>query len=293
VARTIVITGGNSGIGLAAASRLARRGNTVAITARDERKGRQALREIQKRSRSDDVHLLTLDLASFESIRACAHEVVRTFDRLDALVCNAGAVLSTRRLTREGFEMTFGANHLGHFLLVSLLRDHLQATAAAHGHARVVVASSVAHKLSGGLRWDDLEYQRRVYDGSSAYNASKLANALFALELARRLDGTGVVSNCFHPGLVRTGFGGHGDTHGLYNAMVSLGRPFMIGQGGGAAPIVSLAADDRWAERTGQYVVRGYVPVVRAHRPSRFARDPANGRRLWEISEAMVRDAGG
>jgi hypothetical protein len=92
---------------------------------------------------------------------------------------------------------------------------------------------------------------------------------------------------------VRTGFGAHGDTHGLYHLMVSLGRPFMIGQGAGAAPIVALASADAWAERTGCYVVRGYVPVVRAHRPSRFARDPANGRRLWEISESLVASAGG
>ncbi len=284
----IVLTGGNSGIGLAAATTLARAGHTVAITSRDPVKGGRARRHIEDRS-GGEVVLLPLDLSSFRSIRACAAEVLERWDRLDALVCNAGAILSSRRVTQDGFEMTFGANHLGHFLLTSLLEPRLRSTADQHGGARVVVASSVAHKFaSGGLVWADLEYERRVYNGTAAYNASKLANVLFTLELARRLQGTGVVANCFHPGAVRSGFGAGSDTRGIEKLTLTVGRPFMIGQGTGSKPIVELAVGERWATETGRYVVRGYVPKVRVHAPSRFAADPANGRRLWEISEELV-----
>ena len=139
---------------------------------------------------------MALDLASFASIRTFAADLLDRYDRLDVLINNAGAVLSDRQLTTEGFEMTFGVNHLGHFLLTDLLLDRLRADAP----SRIVNVASVAHRLAGSMSFADLQFERRAYVGITAYNESKLANVLFTTELARRLEGSGVTANACHPG---------------------------------------------------------------------------------------------
>jgi NAD(P)-dependent dehydrogenase (short-subunit alcohol dehydrogenase family) len=280
--RTIVITGGNAGIGREAAVTLARRGATVVITARDEAKGRDALDHVRSRSRSDRVEVASLDLASFASIRAFAESFLATHDRLDVLVNNAGGIISERRLTEDGFEMTFGVNHLGHFLLTALLRDRLQDSAP----SRVVTVASIGHRL-GTMHWPDLQYERG-YVGTVAYNQSKLANVLFAQGLARRLEGTGVTATCCHPGPVRTGFGAHGDTQGFERFFLTIARPFEITPRWGSRVLVHLAAAPSGAEDAGGYYVGGYLGRAARHRPSRAARDPVSAERLWAISEQLV-----
>jgi retinol dehydrogenase-14 len=283
--KVVLITGANSGIGFEAAVELARRGATVAVTARSEIKGGAAVAAIRRRARCADeqVVLQALDLARFRSIRACAAQVLDRFDRLDVLVNNAGAVLSDRRVTEDGFEMTFGVNHLGHFLLTSLLLDRLRAGAP----ARIVTVSSIGHRFAGGLSWDDLNHERS-YQGTAVYNESKLANVLFTVELARRLDGTGVTANCLHPGAVRSGFGAREDTRGLERSVLALARPFMVSPRRGAAPIVELAASPRYATVTGQYFVGGYTARCRRRPASAAGRDPGAARRLWAVSEQLI-----
>ncbi len=277
--QVIVITGGNSGIGKEAAAELAAMGATVVITARDQAKGAAALEEIRTRSGRDDAEVLALDLADFASIRTFAAEVLARHDRLDVLVNNAGGILSDRLVTAQGFEMTFGVNHLGHFLLTDLLRDRLVASAP----ARVVTVSSIGHRYAlGGMSFADLQSEHR-YWSMDAYAKSKLANILFTRELARQLDGTGVTANCLHPGVVRTGFGSADDTRGVERVTMVLSAPFSITAERGSRTIVYLASSPEVAGRSGGYYVRN-----REHRPSRAARDAEGARRLWEISEALI-----
>ena len=282
--RVVLITGGTAGIGREAAVDLARLGATVALTARDEAKGAASLAEVRRRAGTDDVHVVPLDLASFASIRSAADEVLERWDRLDVLVNNAGGILSDRRETAEGYEMTFGVNHLGHFLLTGLLADRLRASAP----ARVVTVASLAHRMApGGLTWSDLQRERR-YVATVAYNESKLANVLFTMELAERLAGTGVTATCCHPGGVRSEFGGAEDTRGLERLTMAVGRPFLVPPSRGAAPLVRLAADPDLEGVTGAYFTGGYLPGVHQRTPSRAARDPEAARRLWELSEDLV-----
>jgi NAD(P)-dependent dehydrogenase (short-subunit alcohol dehydrogenase family) len=152
-----------------------------------------------------------LDLADLATVRACAHEIRSSWERLDVLVNNAGGMWSQRSTTAHGFEQTLGVNHLGHFYLTNLLLDRLIASTP----ARIVNVASVAHHLPvRGMRWNDLQTERR-YTAMRAYSQSKLANVLFTQALARRLDPQQVTANAVHPGPVRSGFGMDGDMKGV------------------------------------------------------------------------------
>jgi NAD(P)-dependent dehydrogenase (short-subunit alcohol dehydrogenase family) len=287
--KVVLVTGANSGIGLEASVELARLGATVALACRDPERGRAARDEVRRRAGVDDAELVRLDLASFASIREAAAEVLERWDRLDVLVANAGGILSERRMTEDGFEMTFGVNHLGHFLLTDLLLERLVASAP----ARVVVTSSLAHRGAfGGMSWADLDRSGR-YVAAEVYAESKLANILFTFELAERTAGTGVTANCCHPGSVRSGFGAAEDTRGFDRIGIALARPFSVGPVRGAEPLVHLAAAPELEGVTGTYVVGGYQPGIHRRTPSRAARDPEAARRLWELSEALVAGAAG
>jgi NAD(P)-dependent dehydrogenase (short-subunit alcohol dehydrogenase family) len=290
--KVVLITGGNAGIGREGAAQLARWGATVVFTARDPERGERALADIRRKagldpttargSDAERVQLLPLDLASFTSIRNLAATVLDQYERLDVLICNAGGVLSDFRLTEEGFEATFGVNHLGHFLLSQLLLDRLRASAP----ARIVVASSIAHR-AGTMRWSDLQHTVG-YNGAAAYNQSKLANILFTRQLAAQLDPAEVTVNCFHPGAVRTGFGSAEDTRGLERLLITIGRPFMLPPRWGARPLIYLASAPELDGVTGGYWVGGFIPGVHRRRPSREARDPEAARRLWRVSEELI-----
>ena len=281
--KVIVVTGANAGIGKETAVALASMGASVVMTARDRQKGDVALEEVRSRSGSETVMLGDLDLASLDSVRAFAGWFLERFDRLDVLVNNAGLVLDERRLTTDGFEVMFGVNHLGHFLLTDLLRDRLVESAP----SRVVVVSSFVHRLAlGGLRDEDARGRRR-FVGFPAYCRSKLANVLFAAELARRLDGTGVTVHAVHPGSINSSFGGEGDTGILGWAIGTFGRWVLTSPEGGARGSVHLASsnDPEVADSTGAYFSK-----TRRRRASRQARDEKAARHLWELSERLLAD---
>ena len=279
--RVIVITGGNAGIGKETAVGLAQKGATVVITARNQQRGAAALEEIRGRTGRDDERLVVmpLDLASFASIRAFASDLLDRSDRLDVLVNNAGLVLRQRRETADGFEMTFGVNHLGHFLLTDLLLDRLRAGES----ARIVNVSSDAHKQArNGLDFDDLQSTRR-FRGFAVYSKSKLANILFTRELARRLDGTNVTVNALHPGFVASRFGRDGDTGRLGDVAMLVTRPFAINAAQGALTSIHVASSPDVDGITGQYWYKCALAT-----PSRAAQDDAAARRLWQVSEQLI-----
>jgi NAD(P)-dependent dehydrogenase (short-subunit alcohol dehydrogenase family) len=277
--KTVVITGGNSGIGLSTAAALAGAGARVVITARDPGRAGTAVEEIGRRSGGASVERVLFDLSSLASVRAGASELLERCDRIDVLLNNAGVVLTDRRVTVDGLETTFVVNHLGHFLLTDLLLDRIKASAP----ARIVNVASTAHRGAGrGLDFDDLQSER-AYRGMQVYSKSKLANIYFTTELARRLAGTGVTANCLHPGTVATGYGRDGDAHGFLSFGLKVIKPFILTPERGARTSIYLASSPEVAEVTGQYFAR-----CRPARTSRLAKDHEAAVRLWEASEKLV-----
>ncbi len=277
--KTVVVTGGNSGIGLFTAVDLAGAGARVVITARDEGRAAAAVEEIRRRSGSSSVERVLFDLSSLSSVRAGAAELLERCERIDVLVNNAGVVLTERRLTVDGLESTFVVNHLGHFLLTELLVDRIKSSAP----ARVVNVASTAHRgARRGLDFDDLQSEHG-YRGMQVYSKSKLANISFTIELARRLAGTGVTVNCLHPGTVATGYGRDGDASGFLSFGLAVIKPFILTPERGARTSVYLASSPEVSDVSGEYFVR-----CRIRRPSRLGRDQEAAVRLWEASEKLV-----
>jgi NAD(P)-dependent dehydrogenase (short-subunit alcohol dehydrogenase family) len=277
--RTIIVTGGNSGIGKEAAVRLASMGARIVVAARNQTKGEAAVAEITQRASSDTVELASLDLASMASIHAFADGFLATHDRLDVLLNNAGLTVRKRSETADGFETTMGVNHFGHFLLTQLLRDRLVASAP----ARVVNVASDAHRFArGGLPFDDL-MSTKSWRPFLTYSRSKLANILFTRELARRLADTGVTANSLHPGFVASNFAREGDTGKLGNLAMIVGRPFAISAPKGAETSVYLASSPQVDGVTGQYFAKSAFA-----KPSKAAEDDAAAARLWAVSEQLV-----
>jgi len=276
-----VITGGNAGIGKEAAVALARAGWQVFITARDPGRGAAALEEIRSRSTSTRVDVLPLDLADLASVRAFPAHLAGRTEQLDVLVNNAGLVLQDRRVTVDGFEQTFGVNHLGHFLLTDLLLESLRSNPSG---GRVVVVSSHAHKMARrGLDFDDLQTAHHRYRGFSVYSRSKLANILFTRELARRLDGANITVNSLHPGYVDSRFGRDGDTRRWFEAFARIGSVMAITPEAGAQTSVYLASSPDVAGITGEYFYKGRPAKV-----SSAALDDVAAGRLWSASEILV-----
>jgi retinol dehydrogenase 14 len=216
--KTVLITGGTSGIGKATALGLARKGAHVAITGRDPGRIEAAARELE--SVGGQVDFVVADVSSQTQLRALAEQALHVLPVIDVLVNNVGGYWNTRHVTDDGYERTFAVNHLGPFLLTNLLLERMQNSAG----ARVVTVSSQAH-AAGRIDVDDLQGQRS-YSGATAYNQSKLANVLFTYELARRLRATTVTANALHPGVVRTGFGAE-DPASVQRFLVPIVRPFM------------------------------------------------------------------
>jgi NAD(P)-dependent dehydrogenase (short-subunit alcohol dehydrogenase family) len=278
--KTVVVTGGNSGIGLETAGELASMGARVLLTARNADKGRAAVAALGQRvGEKGSVQLVVFDLGDLDSVRRGAAEILEQAPRLDVLVNNAGLVLSEREVTVDGYEATFAINHLGPFLLTNLLLDRIRASAP----ARVVTVASTAHTSARkGIPFDDLQSARH-YRGMRVYGQSKLANILFTLELARRLEGSGVTANSLHPGTVRTGYGADGDTRGFLAFGIKLASPFFLTPAKGARTSVYLASSPEVEGVSGRYFVK-----CRAKEPRRWAQDAEAAQRLWQVSEELA-----
>jgi len=275
--KTVLVTGATSGIGLEASVALARQGARVIMVGRNQAKTEAARADVASRSGSKEVSSLLADFASQASVRALADAVRSRADRLDVLVNNAGGVNKARTVTADGIETTFAVNHLGYFLLTNLLLDLVVKSAP----ARVVTVASVGHRR-GTLDFEDLGFERGGYSIMRAYSRSKLANILFANELARRRAGSGVTSNSLHPGSVDTNIWSGAPLWAKPIIQVLL-RPFFISAEKGGERIVQLAASPELEGVTGKYFEDG-----KAVDPAPLARDASLATRLWDVSARMV-----
>jgi len=274
--KTVVITGGTSGIGEVAAETLAKKGARIVLVARDKSRGDATLARLRE-SAPDGTHsMYVADLTRLAEMKRVAAQIADQEPQIDVLINNAGALFSTRRLTEDGLECTFALNHMAYFVVTEGLRERLSATKS----ARVINTASNAHQ-GATLDFDDLQ-SAKSFAALKAYGRSKLCNILFTRELARRLHGTGVTANCLHPGFVATRFA---DQSGrLLSRLVWLAKFFAISPAKGAETIVYLASSPEVAETTGQYFYN-----CRPATPSPSAQDDRSALLLWQCSEALAK----
>ena len=273
--RVVIVTGASNGIGKATALGLAHLGATVVMVCRSRERGEAALEWISELAGDVSLDLLVADLSSQRQVRALAQEFLDRYDRLDVLVNNAGVLQGHRSVTEDGFETTFATNHLAYYLLTTLLLERLAESAP----ARVVNVASVAHER-GRLRFDDLQGERR-YGAVRAYAQSKLSNVVFTYELARRLENSGVVTNCLDPGAIRSGLGKGGG--GLAPRYWRLRQPFLAPESQGADTPIYLASSPDVAEVSG-----GYWASRKLRASSKRSYDQDDATRLWDVSEELT-----
>jgi NAD(P)-dependent dehydrogenase (short-subunit alcohol dehydrogenase family) len=274
--KTAVITGANSGLGLAAAKVMAKHGARVIMACRNAAKA-EAAAESVRATATGPVEVVSLDLGSLASVDACAKALLRDEQSLDYLMNNAGLMAIDESRTEDGFEMQLGVNHLGHFALTAKLWPLLSSTPG----ARIVNHSSFGHR-PGRLHLDDLFFEKRRYSRWPAYFQSKLANLLFSLELDRR----GATALTAHPGASRSdlGFEGHGITNYAMRPVQVLLQPASMG----CLPLVRCAVDPN--AESGEFYGPTFMAFgpPRRERPSKRARNAADARALWEKSEELT-----
>ena len=269
---TVVVTGANTGIGKATALVLAQEGWRVYVASRSAEKGEAAVASIKAATGSSEVFFLALDLADLESVRSCAEGFLARGEPLHVLLNNAG-VGGARGLTKQGFELMFGVNHLGHFLLTQLLLDRLTSTAP----ARVVTVASDAHYQARGIDWEALRRPARGITGLGEYAVSKLCNVLFSQELARRTAGTGVTTYALHPGVVASD---------IWRRVPWPVRPLvtrrMLSVDQGAATSLYCATSPAVASESGLFYDKS------APRPASPVATPELAAELWQRSQAWT-----
>jgi len=269
--KVALITGANTGIGAVTATNLALQGAQVFLACRSQAKTQPVLDQIARLSQGQaKAEYLPLDLGDLDSVRQCAQLFLQRQLPLHLLINNAG-VAGQKGLSASGFELTFGVCHVGHFLLTALLRDCLQASAP----ARVVVVASRAHARASGIDFATLRQATASATGIPEYSVAKLANVLFAQELGRRLQGTGVTTYSLHPGVVATDIWRHAPK--LVSVLLKL---FTLTPEQGAQTTLYCATSSACAHESGLYYSDSKVKA-----PSRLGSDPALAHRLWQFTE--------
>ncbi|MFI4940457.1 MAG: SDR family oxidoreductase [Burkholderiales bacterium] len=271
--RVALITGANTGIGLVTARQLAAQGMRVFIACRSAERAQPALDTIRAGNKNAQVEFLPLDLGNFDSVRQCAQLFLARGLPLHLLINNAG-LAGSRGFTDSGFELAFGVNHMGHFLLTQLLLDRIKESAP----ARIVTVASKAHYSAEGIDWDAVRQPTRTRVALAEYGVSKLANVLFSAELSRRLAGSGVTTYSLHPGVVASDV-----WRAVPWPLRSLIKLAMISTEQGAATSLYCATAAEAALETGLY-----YDQCRVKTPGKAARDLALAAELWQRSEEWV-----
>ena len=287
--RVVVVTGANTGIGYQTAAVLAHRGAHVVLAVRNPEKGNAALSRIVAAGPRADVTLQALDLSSLDSVRSAADALRTAYPRIDLLINNAGVMLMPKQVTKDGFELQFGTNHLGHFALTGLVLDQLLPVRG----SRVVTVSSMGHRLRAAIHFDDLQWERR-YEPGAAYGQSKLANLLFTYELQRRLAArssgkNATIAVAAHPGTSNTEL--TRNLPAIFRPVKAVLGPMLFQSPAmGALPTLRAATDP--AVRGGQYYgpdgfleQRGHPKLVQS---SAQSHDEELQRRLWTVSEELT-----
>jgi NAD(P)-dependent dehydrogenase (short-subunit alcohol dehydrogenase family) len=272
---TTVITGATSGIGKETAMALAKKDHAVYMLVRDMVKGEELRQEIIAATKNKNIYVVHCDLADMESVRNAAGILKSGLMAVNILINNAGGIFAQRQESKDGYEMTFAVNHLGHFLLVNSLLPLLQ-----KGQARIINLSSEAHRMAKP-NFNDLQWAKRPYSAWKAYGTAKLFNIYFTRSLAIKYGPKGISAFALHPGLVNTGFG-TGLT-GISNTLMWLARPFMISAENGAQTSIYLATAARIDAKSGKYFKNRHPAG-----PSAQATNELGRNRLWDLSMEMI-----
>ena len=268
--KTFVITGANTGIGKITARELARRGAHVILACRSLDKTQPVIDEIKTESGNDKIEFVALDLADLASVRRCAEDLLARKIPIHGLINNAG-LAGSRGTTKDGFELTFGTNHLGHYLFTRMLLDRIKQS----GPARIVNVASASHYQAKGINWDALRAKTKSPTGLPEYAVSKLANVLFTKELARRLEGSKVTTYSLHPGVVATDV-----WRRVPRPFRWVMKKFMVTPEEGAQTSIRCATAPELASETGRY----YDHDGKERRPNKLANDEELAKQLWTKS---------
>ncbi len=271
--KTAIVTGANSGMGMATVRALSDMGAKVIMLCRSEKRGREALERLNS-EKPRDLDLILCDLGDYDSVRSFVSKVRESYSRIDILVNNAGFISLDRQETKEGLERQFGINHIGHFFLTTSLLDLMGKG------SRIVVVASGAHK-TGKIHFDDINLHKG-FNVIKAYSQSKLAKVLFTRELARRVKDRGITVNCCHPGAVATNIGIDRDT-GFGRTVTRLLKPFFQTPAQGASTAIFLATDESVKDITGEYFYKCKIA-----KSSKRSKDMELAKRLFEFSEELV-----
>lgn len=275
--KVCIVTGANAGIGRVTALEIAKMGAKLVIVCRSKERGEEALKDIRNKSNNENVELILADMASQKSIKNFAEQFKTKYDKLDVLVNNAGLIIGKKELTEDGIESTFAINHMGYFITTHLLLDMLKESPA----GRIVNVASEAHRM-GNTSFDDINCEK-AYNSMKVYGQSKFNNILFTYELAKRIkEHKNLTVNCLHPGVIGSNFGQTGAAWFRFGA--KLLKPFFLTNEQGAETQIYLATSPEVEGVSGKYFDKK-KPV----RSSKISYDENAWKKLWEISEGLVK----
>jgi NAD(P)-dependent dehydrogenase (short-subunit alcohol dehydrogenase family) len=284
--KTAVVTGASSGLGLQTVTALAAAGADVVASARDADRFRASAQWAELGELGDHVTAVSLDLARLSSVREAAAAIAARRPRIDILINNAGVMFTPHQTTADGFELQFGVDHLGHFLLTTLLLPPLRAAATATGDARVVTVTSEAHR-QWPIDLDDVNFEHREYDTFLAYGQAKSANILMTVELHRRFGADGITALAVHPGTCATNLGRYMDRATAKKLFAMSAETFTPAN---MKSVAQAAATSVWAATAPSLAGRGgsYLADCQISEAAPGATDPAAAQRLWSLSQEWV-----